>query len=135
MRSIDRAGWPCHHGQRSSHLWSHSAHLWALTATAQALRLQESHPSFRQDLPHFCKIHDFTYGIIWQPIYGGGTDRDGAFIMKKGIPLPERLKVDKLRSFGGFAMASSSHHFVEGQSIPGLAFDRRDWAFVADMQA
>jgi hypothetical protein len=80
-------------------------------------------------------MHGFTYAIIWQPIYGGGTDRDGAFIMKKGVPLPEKLKVDTLRSFGGFASASSQHHFVEGQSIPGLAFDRRDWAFVADMQA
>ena len=91
--------------------------------------------SFRQDLKHFSKMHGFTYAIIWQPIYGGGTDRDGAFIMKKGVPLPEKLKVDTLRSFGGFASASSQHHFVEGQSIPGLAFDRRDWAFVADMQA
>ena len=90
--------------------------------------------SFRQDLKHFSKMHGFTYAIIWQPIYGGGTDRDGAFIMKKGVPLPEKLKVDTLRSFGGFASASSQHHFVEGQSIPGLAFDRRDWAFVADMQ-
>ena len=79
-------------------------------------------------------MHGFTYAIIWQPIYGGGTDRDGAVIMKKGVPLPEKLKVDTLRSFGGFASASSQHHFVEGQSIPGLAFDRRDWAFVADMQ-
>ena len=87
------------------------------------------------DLKHFSKIHGFTYAIIWQPIYGGGTDRDGAFIMKKGVPLPEKLKVDTLRSFGGFASASSQHHFVEGQSIPGLAFDRRDWAFVVDMQA
>ena len=87
------------------------------------------------DLKHFSKMHGFTYAIIWQPIYGGGTDRDGAFIMKKGVPLPEKLKVDTLRSFGGFASASSQHHFVEGQSIPGLAFDRRDWAFVADMQA
>jgi len=87
------------------------------------------------DLKQFSKIFGFTYAIIWQPIYGGGTDRDGAVIMKKGVPLPEKLKVDTLRSFGGFASASSQHHFVEGQSIPGLAFDRRDWAFVADMQA
>ena len=55
--------------------------------------------------------------------------------MKEGKALPERLKVDRLRSFGGFASASSQHHFTEGLSLPGLAFDRRDWAFLADMQA
>ena len=88
-----------------------------------------------QDLKHFSKIHGFTYAIVWQPIYGGGTDRDGCFIMKKGKPLPEKLKVDMLKSFGGFASASRTHHFLEGQTIPGLAFDRRDWAYVPDMQA
>jgi hypothetical protein len=92
-------------------------------------------PFFPQDLKHFSKIHGFTYAIVWQPIYGGGTDRDGCFIMQKGKPLPEKLKVYMLKSFGGFASASRTHHFLEGQTIAGLAFDRRDWAYVPDMQA
>ena len=84
---------------------------------------------------HFCEVHGFSYGITWWPVYGGGTERDGAFIMKEGKPLPERLKVDKLKSTGEFATANSKHHFEEGNSLPGLAFDRRDWALVPDMQA
>ncbi len=138
MRLIDRVGWLAA-VFRGRHCWSHSNP--PLEPQGPLLEHKRTCArliptlSFRQDLKHFSKIHGFTYAIIWQPIYGGGTDRDGAFILKKGVPLPEKLKVDTLRSFGGFASASSQHHFVEGQSIPGLAFDRRDWAFVADMQA
>ena len=138
--SINRpGGLACRCVQRSSRFhWSHSnppldPKRPPLEQKRTCARLNPT-LSFRQDLKQFSKIFGFTYAIIWQPIYGGGTDRDGAVIMKKGVPLPEKLKVDTLRSFGGFASASSQHHFVEGQSIPGLAFDRRDWAFVADMQ-
>ena len=121
--------------------WRRAAHRWGRSPRLEQKRTcarLRSHLSFfflPQDLKHFSKIHGFTYAIVWQPIYGGGTDRDGCFIMKKGKPLPEKLKVDMLKSFGGFASASRTHHFLEGQTIPGLAFDRRDWAYVPDMQA
>ena len=146
--AINRPGsLACHCVQRSPplepHGWSprlepHSPPLGPQpTAGAEAHMRSAKIPLFflPQDLKHFSKIHGFTYAIVWQPIYGGGTDRDGCFIMKKGKPLPEKLKVDMLKSFGGFASASRTHHFLEGQTIPGLAFDRRDWAYVADMQA
>ena len=131
MRSIDRVAWLAV-VFRGRHHWSRSPRLEQKRTCARL----KSHLFFLpQDLKHFSKIHGFTYAIVWQPIYGGGTDRDGCFIMKKGKPLPEKLKVDMLKSFGGFASASRTHHFLEGQTIPGLAFDRRDWAYVPDMQA
>ena len=146
MLSIDRVAWLAI-VFRGRHRWSHSRRLETRspplgpqpTAGAEAHMRSAKIPPFffflPQDLKHFSKIHGFTYAIVWQPIYGGGTDRDGCFIMKKGKPLPEKLKVDMLKSFGGFASASRTHHFLEGQTIPGLAFDRRDWAYVPDMQA
>jgi len=103
------------------------------------------------DLESFAANFGFTYGIVWRPVYGGGTDRLGCYIQKDGVDLPERLKVDALRSFGDFATASAQHKFVgwskpaypveggdgkeaPGSSLPALAFERRDFAFLPNLQ-
>lgn len=101
------------------------------------------------DLQSFSQLHKFSYAIVWRPVWGGGTQRDGCYVQQDGVDRPERLKVDHHRSFGDFAVASSEFPFIgwsqqieddgggnvnPGSSLPALAYERRDWAFLPDLQ-
>jgi len=99
------------------------------------------------DLESFSQLHKFSYAIVWRPVWGGGTRRDGCFVQLDGEDRPERLKVDHHKSFGDFALASSEFQFIgwsqqkddggkvnPGSSLPALAYERRDWAHLPDLQ-
>ena len=64
------------------------------------------------DLESFSQLHKFSYAIVWRPVWGGGTQRDGCFVQLDGEDRPERLKVDHHKSFGDFALASSEFQFI-----------------------